>query len=293
MGQKSKVTPGENSMSGHDLLELLWLTDPHLDHLDADGLTKWTDRLRAFHGQGILITGDIGEFNSILAYLEKCRTEAMPIYFVLGNHDAYGGSVAQLRNRVENYCRIDPQLNYLSEGYAFEYSPSAFLIGEDGWADGRGGDFLNSGVRLTDYARVSELQLAEPSTLFEMLKKLGDEATARLKNTIERCLSLNAKFITIATHVPPFTEACWYMGSNEINEWTPHFTCVSLGEMLRTFARTCPDVAFNVLCGHTHHFGVAAIEPNLKVWTGNATYGDWSCGRIVRMPNLSYAIRIS
>jgi hypothetical protein len=77
----------------------------------------------------------------------------------------------------------------------------------------------------------------------------------------------------VATHVPPFKEACWHEGRISNDDWLPRFTCKAVGDLLREAALQRPDRRIDVLCGHTHGAGVAEILPNLIVRTGGAEYG--------------------
>ncbi len=271
-------------------MKLLWITDPHLDHLDGEGLKAWLKRLEQHDGDGVLITGDIAESDSVCAFLEQCCSVATPIWFVLGNHDAYGSSIDDTQQRLRRLTDQVEGLHYLTFEEPFEYAPGEYLIGEDGWADGRAGDFLASDIMLNDYRHIDELKELTHASRFEVLKRLGDQAAQRLEGQLQILRSNVVRHITIATHVPPFAEACWYQGSNEINAWTPHFTAVAVGHVLRRAATNRPDVEFIVLCGHTHHAGRVRILPNLTIVTGDADYGDWRRGDSICLPMRHFAI---
>ncbi len=265
-------------------MELLWITDPHLDHLDQTGLECWLKKLSTFDGDGVLITGDIAECDSLTTFLTQCQHVSIPIWFVLGNHDAYGGSVKTVQTMTRAFCKGNDLLRYLTFEQPYEYAPGAYLLGEDGWADGRAGDFLDSTIMLNDYRKVDELKSLTPTQRFEALKGLGDSAAQRLQVQIQSLASKAVRHLTIATHVPPFAEACWYEGSNAVNAWTPHFTAVAVGSVIEQAARARPDVDFMVLCGHTHHAGRVNMMPNLTVVTGDADYGDWRRGQSIQLP---------
>jgi hypothetical protein len=78
----------------------------------------------------------------------------------------------------------------------------------------------------------------------------------------------------IATHVPPFCESCWYEGKTTDDNWAPFFVCGSVGRVLQQTSQVRPQSMFTVLCGHTHHEGVATMRDNLVVYTGAAEYGS-------------------
>lgn len=78
--------------------------------------------------------------------------------------------------------------------------------------------------------------------------------------------------IIVATHVPPFREACWHRGKTSDDDWLPFFACKAVGDVLNAAMLQHPDKTMLVLCGHTHSPGEASILPNLTVYTGAAEY---------------------
>ena len=80
--------------------------------------------------------------------------------------------------------------------------------------------------------------------------------------------------VLVATHVPPFRQACWYQGKTTDDNWAPFFVCGQVGEVLLRCSAARPDCQFTVLCGHTHNEGIANIADNLVVYTGAADYGN-------------------
>lgn len=256
-------------------MDILWITDPHLDHLSDQDLEQWLARISSFEGDAVLLTGDIAESNSICGFLRRVALCHPTIWFVLGNHDMYGSTIAETRARVNELCKAQSNLHYLPAQAPIQVSKIASLIGIDGWSDGRAGDFLASEVMLNDYRRIGELKNLERVERFQRLQQLGNEEASGLAASLAQIDTSVTQRLYVATHVPPFRQACWYQGSNELNEWTPHFTCVAVGEVLQIFAKKYSHIDIQVVCGHTHHSGVIMIEPNLSVHTGSAEYGLW------------------
>src|SRR5215213_9460740 len=95
----------------------------------------------------------------------------------------------------------------------------------------------------------------------------------RQKSCALVCPKPSTNFIILATHVPPFREACWHQGKISDGDWLPHFTCKAVGDVLLEIMKENPDHKLTVLCGHTHGGGEAQVLPNLKVLTGAARYG--------------------
>ena len=81
-----------------------------------------------------------------------------PIYFVLGNHDFYRGSVAGTRSAVAEIVHGSQNLVYLTQAGVVELTPHTALVGHDGWADGRLGDLDGSDVILNDFLLIDELK---------------------------------------------------------------------------------------------------------------------------------------
>ncbi len=250
-----------------------WLTDLHLNFPPADTVSAFVERVAALKTDGILLGGDVSEWpdgpNYLRMLAERC---AQPIYFVLGNHDYYFSSIATVRRYMERLCDEEPRLVWLTRSDPVALAPNVGLVGHDGWADGRCGDFLRSLVMLNDYRLITELAALEKLQRWELLKSLGDQAAADVQRALPKALE-RFEHVVFLTHVPPFQESCWYDGRISDDDWLPHFTCKAVGDVLREMMLAHPERRLTVLCGHTHGRGEAEILPNLKVFTGGAQYG--------------------
>jgi hypothetical protein len=56
--------------------------------------------------------------------------------------------------------------------------------------------------------------------------------------------------------------------------WLPFFACKAVGDVLCQTMQSRPDCDLLVLCGHTHSGGKIAVGKNIRVWTGEAEYGE-------------------
>jgi predicted MPP superfamily phosphohydrolase len=82
-------------------MKAAWLTDIHLNFLKPKQLDAFLQNLSRETAGCFLISGDIGEADSVAGYLEQMAAILKrPIYFVLGNHDYYGGSIEEVRARI-------------------------------------------------------------------------------------------------------------------------------------------------------------------------------------------------
>ncbi len=261
-------------------MKLAWLTDIHLDFLSPKKLNEFFQDMREQTCDTLLITGDIAEAPTIKFYLQYLKKQIpVPIYFVLGNHDFYHGSIAEVSRKIQHHE------GWLTKGDIIPLSSTRALIGHDGWADGRLGNYASSSVMLNDYVLIKELTNLSKKERLKVLNDLGDKAAAELKPTLERTLQ-QYSHVYCATHVPPFKEACWHEGKISNDDWLPHFTNKAIGDMLCIAMEKHPDKMLTVLCGHTHSGGYSKILPNLEVKTGSAVYGKPQIQEILYIDDL-------
>jgi predicted MPP superfamily phosphohydrolase len=266
-------------------MRLAWLTDIHLNFVTRTGLDAFLHRV-ARAADAVVVTGDIAESPSVVDFLVRMeRRLRRPVYFVLGNHDCYRGSIAETRLRVAEAARRSEHLVYLNEAGVVELSPTVALVGHDGWADARLGDFDDSDVLLNDYLMIDELfqwrgrQTLDKPALRRALQGLGDEAARHFDAVLPQAARRYRRVIA-ATHVPPFHEATWHDGRLSDGNWLPHFSSRAAGDAMRRAMESHPDCRLVTLCGHTHGAGEARILPNLRVLTGGAQYGEPAVQRV-------------
>jgi Icc protein len=256
-------------------VRLIWTTDLHLDHTAELDRLRWIESIASQPADGVIITGDISEGDDVIAQLRHLENSlSVPIFFVLGNHDFYHGSIGTTRQRVVHAVREAGNLHYLTDtgAIALGDEPLVTLVGEDGWGDASEGNYENSPIELKDFRLIEDFQRTDSSTWKQQLNRLGAEAAARLQMKLES-ISPSVRQVIIATHVPPFCEACWYEGKTTDENWAPFFVCGQLGKMLLSHTVRHPHQQFTVLCGHTHHDGTAKMSDNLIVRTGAANFG--------------------
>lgn len=250
-----------------------WMTDVHLNFIDEAQLSALIAEVTAAGVEGLLLGGDIAEAPTIERYLRQLAAELpLPVYFVLGNHDYYKGSIKAVRKTMRALDAEVDNLHWLPACGAVELTPQTALVGHGGWGDGRLGDFLGSTVMLNDYVYIDELAGIDLHERLARLNALGDEAAAHIREVLPAAAA-RYQHIVFLTHVPPFREACVYDGKISDDNWMPHFSCKVAGGALRGVMTEHPACSLTVLCGHTHGSGSAQILPNLTTRTGAAAYG--------------------
>ena len=121
--------------------QIAWLTDLHLEFLQLDELHTFVGQLIHSMPDIVLVGGDTGtavDFASFFQFLEMRLKR--PIYFVLGNHDYYHGSISQVRETAEKLSRSSQWLHWLPIKRVVPLSETTGLIGHGSWADGRLGN---------------------------------------------------------------------------------------------------------------------------------------------------------
>jgi predicted MPP superfamily phosphohydrolase len=255
-------------------VKLAWATDIHLNFVSDEDVRSFRREIARQSPKALLLTGDIAEADSLEKYLLLLGgTLGVPVYFVLGNHDFYGGRISNVRDAMRQLTRKDPaRFGWMPAAGAIALSDQTGLIGVDGWGDGRIGNFSASKVELTDWTKIDDLKFLDRTTRLGKLRTLGDESAEQLRKLLDEALRRFSKVIVL-THVPPFKESCWHEGKISDDDWLPWFTCRAVGDVLTLAAEKHPEKQIAVYCGHTHGGGVAQIRPNLVVHTGAAEYG--------------------
>ena len=257
-----------------NMKRLAWLTDIHLNFLDSRRVKEFCRSVAGHDPDAVLISGDIGDASTIKIYLWILEDEiGRPIYFVLGNHDFYHGSIAGVREAIQELSDRSDHLHWLPSISVVRLTEETCLIGIDSWADGRLGNYEKSHVMLNDYNLIKELTGLDQNARRVKLNELGDSAAAELRDILPEALD-RFRHVILLTHVPPFKEACWHKGALSNDDWLPHLGCKVVGETLIEFMRRYGDREMTVLCGHTHSAGSDRILPNLSVKTGGAVYGS-------------------
>lgn len=258
-------------------MKLTWLTDIHLNFLEANGRVKFYDSVVTTHCDVVLISGDIAEAPLLINILkEMVEYIKKPIYFVLGNHDYYRGQVDKVRNDVCSLMETEKLLYWLPKSGLRAFTKEAVLLGQDGWADGRYGDYTNSSVILNDSRMIADLFQQNVIGKYSLLKKMQELADRDAKlledDLVTAIKQYHPKKIIVLTHVPPFKEACLYAGKISNDDFLPYFGSKATGDLLIEIARENPAVEFLVLCGHTHEKAHYQPADNLTIKVGKAKY---------------------
>lgn len=255
---------------------LIWATDVHLDHADKQARSQFANSIRGEKADALLLTGDIANAKLIDRLLRDLQKDIdIPIYFNLGNHDFYGGSIGNIRRWAKGITKQkNVPINWIEDSL-IELAGNTCLLGVDGWGDGRLGDPEYSDVMLNDWDLIEEFTFVnamyDREARLKLLGKLGDSMAKRIRIALDKALPNSSK-ILLMTHVPPWKEATWHEGAHSNDDWLPWFSCKAVGDAIVEEMAKHPTKKVTVLCGHTHGRGYSKINEQIEVYTGGAKY---------------------
>jgi predicted phosphohydrolase len=252
-------------------MKLIWLTDIHFDFLSRRQQAAYLARLAEQAPQAVLLGGDLSTAPRLAEDLKAIGVALqVPIYFILGNHDFYYGSIEKIRRQVRRLSHQRKELFWLEDAGCIHLTDEAALVGHGCWGDGKAGDYWRSSLELTDFFVIEEFKELDKSERLQLMNSLGDEAANYLGRF---CREAARRFrrVIVLTHVTPFFETCLHEGRSD-PEGLPFFCCQNAGEAITRVAMDFPDVEFIVLSGHTHSQAHMQILPNLKSLVQGAQY---------------------
>jgi predicted MPP superfamily phosphohydrolase len=259
------------------MMKLAWLTDIHLNLLDFSQRKAFYNTILDAQLDVLLCSGDIAEADSIESILREMAQELQkPIYFVLGNHDYYKGRIDEVRKKMISLTEEEPFINWLP-ATGPQMLGSICIVGQDGWADGRLGDYQNSKSTLNDSKMIEDLFEAKSISMSQLINKmqqLADNDSTSLGQNLISAIKKNPQKIIILTHIPPFKESCLYKGKASPVGYLPYYCSKSTGDILLSIATNNPAIDFLALCGHTHNESFYKPIDNLVVRVGGSKYSQ-------------------
>src|SRR5271157_3728784 len=115
---------------------LLWITDLHLEFSQSKGPYDWLSKsIKRSGASALLLTGDIMPSLRLPSALVKLvERVGVPVFFVLGNHDYYGGSIAKTEAAVDQVCERYKALTWLDrQAGPIRLDERTALVGTGGW----------------------------------------------------------------------------------------------------------------------------------------------------------------
>lgn len=265
-------------------MKLSWATDIHLNLTWQAEIDRLVSGLADGDPGAVLIAGDIAEAGSFEKHLRAFEAALnRPIYFVLGNHDFYGGTLAGARATAAAISRSSKHLRWMSEAGVVPLTGRTALVGHEGWGDARLGKGVRSPILMSDFVDIEDLFNLAPEVRERKLAELGDRSAAHLAKVVPEALD-RFEHVVVLTHVPPFAEACRHNGEAIDDDHLPFYCCKAVGDALTAAMRARPDRKMTVLCGHTHSAVRLEALPNLTVVVGGANYKKPRAQKPIEVP---------
>jgi predicted phosphohydrolase len=264
-------------------MRVAWLADLHLNFMNERGRRRFVDRVAATKPDAVLIGGDIADGWTVVPALELLAARVTcPVYFVLGNHDFYHRSIAAVRAQVRAAIQ-DTGLVYLPDAGVVALCPGVALVGHDGWADGRNGDFAGSSFAPNDFNHIHDFQVfGEKTQRLRLMQSLAGEAAEYLGRVLPEAAGTSEQ-VLVVTHVPPFAGASWYRGRPSGADRLPFYSSRCIGDVLLDVMARHPECQATVLAGHTHGACRFEAAANVEVRTTEAEYGKPRIGEILKI----------
>lgn len=254
--------------------KLCWASDIHLEFCDEATKRTLAKSLREA-GDAVLLTGDISIAPDLvhdLSGLAEVIGER-PIFVLGGNHDRYHGTFKSVEEAFSTVTETFTHVRRLTGKEVIPLSEKSCLVGVDGWADGRAGLGNRTKAEINDDVCILDLKIVESKRdRFKLMSEWSREYTETLRPTLISAFSVYEQ-VVLATHVPPFANACRYQGRPSDPEYLPYFCNVTLGEMILEVAVGFRGRLIRVLCGHTHEQFTCNIE-DVACYVGGAQYGS-------------------
>jgi predicted phosphohydrolase len=266
-------------------LNILWLTDLHLDYLFPRERKHFLLSLGRLNPDIVLVAGDLSKACSLENDLKAIqRAASAPVYFVCGNHEYFGSSFSAVREKLVKLSHAHNSLHWLEMISYVNLMKDVALVGHGCWGDARTGSYWKSELHidLPDFREISDLKTLNRHERLQYLKNLGEEAARHLATSCGEAAEEN-KHVIILTHVPPFPQVILDTVGMD-NSGLPFFCCLEAGKAIRKVAETHPNVRFTVLSGHTHTEARVRPMSNIEAIVQGAQYHRPDC-RMLSLDN--------
>ncbi len=271
-------------------MRITWCTDIHLDlvfdlvgnerFISESKVQAFCAKVMATKPDCVVITGDISQASSLeihLMWLEM-YLPGIKVFFVLGNHDFYSGSILSVRAMVDKYDGTMTRTCWLNKMGVVKLTDKTALVGHDGWYDGGYANWFRSlpNLKIGDYDLIADFRFQPPLLMHKLMNDLSQQAADHIDEHVVAAAKAGFPHVLFATHVPPFRENSRSPDGSMSPEhsWLPVMASRRAGDALKLTAQDFPETKFLCLSGHTHTAWEQDYGPNLKCLTGKSVYGS-------------------
>lgn len=253
------------------MTRLAWLTDIHLDHLKPRPEVRQAfAEMVAEDSDCCCISGDISTWHDARLIGDFASRYDKPVYFVLGNHDIWGGSFGSARTQIKVLQKTHANLHWLTHSDPIDIAPGVQLCGVDGWYDAQFGSWKDSSFEMVDWNAIYDFWGMRKDGIVQFSRERASDQAVIADIQLEKT---TAKRVIFVTHVPPYEQAAQHQGQPSSRISLPWYTNRILGLVLDKWAKANPERDLTTLCGHTHSGAEFQRADNHIVLAGAAEYG--------------------
>ncbi len=253
------------------MTRLAWLTDIHLDHLKPRPQVRQAfAEMVAEDSDCCVITGDISTYNDAFLLSRFADHYQKPIYFVLGNHDFWGGNFLSTYTQIREMCSVQTNLHWLTDSDPIDIADGVQLCGVDGWYDARFGSWRDSNFTMLDWRAIRDFYFGNMVDIVAKSRAVADRLAFL---GLQQLRKTTAPHVIFATHVPPYELAAFHEGQPSSRISLPWYTSKVTGERLDAWVQENRSRKLTTLCGHTHSSAAYRRDMNHLVLAGSAEYG--------------------
>ena len=252
----------------------IWLSDLHLDKTSPSRIGRLLGQIADNQSDCVFITGDISTSRKLTEHLALLAAACAPrpIFFISGNHDYYGSTIAEVDADITSLCAKVGNLHHLDGRQIIPLTRDVCLVGHGGWADARAGFGLRTDLRSPDHRAIRDFHGLSHEQCLLRMQEMGKGSAMAIRRILPLALS-RFRHVVLLTHTPPYAKSVRYNGEACGRLHLPHYTNVSAGLAIRGIARAFPERKITILAGHTHSATVTHIGPNICVRVAHARTG--------------------
>lgn len=252
-------------------------SDLHLDHVSPEERKEFLERVAKECNDPdcvLLLTGDLTSYKTLYEHIDLVAQAARGrVLYVLGNHDLWGGSFADVNRVLLPHAREDGHAVFMDVVDRVQLEDDLCVVGDSGWYDGRNGEQGNPRFIMNDWFFIREYRANQTKTERALSADIADARAKVIDKKLRAAVEAGNKRVIFLTHVPPWVESCRYMGRPSDTYALPWFSSRVIADTIDQVAAEHPDVKFEVLCGHTHDHYKYRRADNLHVYVTGAAYG--------------------
>lgn len=247
----------------------LWLTDIHLNFLKTSARQEFFKTLKLKTSHGIFLSGDIATGSTVAELLKELGEYLnLPIYFVLGNHDLWNSSSAQVKREL---AQLPSNLVYLSQSEPIALTEKVGLIGHDGFCDARWKEPKFPLVFLMDWCFIKDFRNLSLKEKYALMRDWASESATQVGLKLRKALETFEEVIMVS-HFPLLPEtnlSKWWE-----DFWKPYNSSKIMFETLTAIMQDYPKKKLKLLSGHSHQESIIEISHNILQKVGGVELGN-------------------